>query len=91
MALGAADHAPGHIERRRDGVRARDDELLRQRVFGHQLVDPHLQPLDHPGRHEGHFWLELRSLLRIGRQVGADHEQLALESEDLPFQSGVFR
>ena len=80
------DHAydrTGDVQGRRCRVRTGDDEGLRERSLGDEVVDPPLQSGHHLRGHQRDAGLELLPLLRIACQVGADHEQLPLQGEQV--------
>src|SRR5439155_1985455 len=78
-ALRAPDHGAGEVERGGDRVLTREHELSgRFEPPGH-VVDDRLEPRHHVGGDERHLGLQLAAILRCGRELGADDEQLALQ------------
>ena len=81
-ALRSPGHRPGHVQRGGRRGSARDDEGVGQRD---PLLELHDLVLDPPGEvscHHHEVLLQLVVLGGVGRQLGADGEQLALDPQD---------
>ena len=81
-ALGAADDRAGDLEGGAQARLAGDDELARQLDGGLGLAQQRVQAVDHLAGHAGRAVLLAVAMVGVGRQLGADGEQLALEPQD---------
>ena len=88
-ALGAADRGARHVEPRGQLGAARDHELRRQVDAVHVAVDVRLEAVDHVGRDLRDAGLEPLGGLGGGGQLGAGHEQLVLEAQDVGVELAV--
>ncbi len=81
-ALRPAQDGAGHIEGRGRRCATRDDERIRQWNAALELGDLALDTAGEIGRDDHEVLLQLVVLGSIGRQLGADREELALDPED---------
>jgi hypothetical protein len=80
--LGAAQHGARHIQRCGRRRATRDDERIRQRNAALEVDDLALNAAREIRRDNHEVLLQLAVLGRIGRQLGADREELALDPQD---------
>src|SRR6185437_7452772 len=80
--LGPPRDGAGHVERGGHPVLSGEHEFGRRLVARGHVVDHRLQRVDHRPRRERHAGLQLRAVRRRGGQLGTDHEQLALETDE---------
>src|SRR5438309_1535794 len=81
-AFSAPRHGPRHVERGAGRGTARDDEGIGQRDPALELGDLRLDPFGEIRGHDHEVLLQLVVLGRVGRQLGADREELALDPQD---------
>src|SRR2546430_2212752 len=81
-ALRAAQHRARNVQRGGRGGPTRDDEGIRQRKAALEVDDLALDPAAEVRRDDHEMLFQLVVLGRIGRQLGAHGEELALDAQD---------
>src|SRR5579884_401177 len=79
LTLGPADDRAREVARGRDAVLARQHELAGRVEAARDVVDDGFERADHLVRHERDAGRELRPVGRLGGELRADDEELALE------------
>src|SRR5256714_9487980 len=88
-ALRAAQHRARHVQRGGCGGPARDDESIRQWNTTLEVDDLTLHPAGEVRRDDHEMLLQLVVLGRVGRQLGAHGEELALDAQDRGMAAAV--
>ena len=82
---------PGQLEGRRESRLAGHDELARELDLRLHLAQHRVHPVDHRRRHARGAVAALVAGAGVGGQLRPDHEQLALDAEDLLIEPGECR
>lgn len=80
--LGPAQNGASHIQSRGRRCATRDDERIRQRNATLEVDDLTLDSAREIRRDDHEVLLQLVVLGRVGRQLGSDREELALDPQD---------
>jgi hypothetical protein len=78
----SAEHGPGDVKRRSRNCAPWDHKGVRQWEPALQLRDLPFEAAGQLGRHDHEVLLELPILFRIGCELGANREELALHAQD---------